>query len=48
MNRDFFDPTPELQNVGLVDFAILRITEQMIESRFFVISLLMTEPIRRY
>jgi hypothetical protein len=32
MNRDFFDPTPEEQEVVLIDAAILRKAEQMIES----------------
>src|SRR5947207_2916939 len=30
--HDFFDPTPEQQNVVLIDSAILRKAEQMIES----------------
>src|SRR5262249_44358060 len=32
MLRDFFDPTPERQNVVLVEAAILRKAERMIES----------------
>src|SRR5438105_3453505 len=32
MSRDFFDPTPEQQNVVLIDSAILRQAEQLIES----------------
>jgi uncharacterized protein with PIN domain len=32
MPRDFFDPTPEQQNVVLVDAATLRKAEQLIES----------------
>jgi hypothetical protein len=32
MPRDFFDPTPEQQNVVLVDAAILQEAERMIES----------------
>jgi hypothetical protein len=32
MPRDFLDPTPEQQNVILVDAATLRETERMIES----------------
>ena len=32
MTRDFFDPTPELQKVILVDVATLRKAEQLIES----------------
>jgi hypothetical protein len=33
MPRDFFDPTPEQQNVVLVDAATLREAEKLIESR---------------
>ena len=32
MPPDFFDPTPAQQNVILIDAAMLRITERMIES----------------
>jgi hypothetical protein len=32
MHRDFFDPTPEQQNVILVDAATLRKAERRIES----------------
>jgi hypothetical protein len=32
MERDFFDPTPEQQNVVLVDVTTLRKAEQVIES----------------
>jgi hypothetical protein len=32
MPRDFFDPTPEQQNVILVDAATLRKAERLIES----------------
>ena len=32
MPRDFFDPTPEQQNVALVDAASLREAERLIES----------------
>jgi hypothetical protein len=32
MPRDFFDPTPEQQNVVLIDSAILRRAEKLIES----------------
>ena len=32
MNRDFFDPTPEQQNVVLVSAATLREAEKQIES----------------
>jgi hypothetical protein len=32
MSRDFFDPTPEQQNVVLIDAATLRDSEQLIES----------------
>ena len=32
MLRDFFDPTPEQQNVVLIDPATLRKAEQMVES----------------
>ena len=32
MPRDFFDPTPEQQNVILIDDATLRKAERMIES----------------
>jgi len=32
MPRDFFDPTPEQQNVILVDGATLREAEKLIES----------------
>jgi len=32
MRRDFFDPTPEQQNVILVDAAALRESEKRIES----------------
>ena len=32
MSRDFFDPTPEEQNVVLVDTAKLRKAERLIES----------------
>jgi hypothetical protein len=32
MPRDFFDPTPEQQNVILVDAATLRESEKLIES----------------
>jgi ssDNA-binding Zn-finger/Zn-ribbon topoisomerase 1 len=32
MSRDFFDPTPEEQNVVLVDTATLRKAERLIES----------------
>lgn len=32
MPRDFFDPTPEQQNVVLVDTATLRKAEKLIES----------------
>ena len=32
MPRDFFDPTPEQQNVILIDAATLRKAERMIES----------------
>jgi hypothetical protein len=32
MPRDFFDPSPEQQNVVLVDAAILRKAEALIES----------------
>jgi hypothetical protein len=32
MPRDFFDPTPEQQNVVLIDAAILREAERLIES----------------
>jgi hypothetical protein len=32
MSRDFFDPTPEQQNVVLIDAAILREAERLIES----------------
>ena len=32
MTRDFFDPTPEQQNVLLIDPATLRKAEQLIES----------------
>jgi len=32
MPRDFFDPTPEQQNVVLVDAATLREAERLIES----------------
>jgi hypothetical protein len=32
MSRDFFDPTPEQQNVILIHAATLRKAEQLIES----------------
>jgi hypothetical protein len=32
MPRDFFDPTPEEQNVVLISDAALRVAEKMIES----------------
>jgi len=32
MSRDFFDPTPEQQNVVLIDAATLHKTEKLIES----------------
>jgi hypothetical protein len=32
MPRDFFDPTPEQQNVILIDAATLRRAERLIES----------------
>ena len=32
MTRDFFDPTPEQQNVILVDATTLRESEKLIES----------------
>jgi len=32
MSRDFFDPTPEQQNVTLIDAATLRESEKLIES----------------
>jgi hypothetical protein len=32
MPRDFFDPTPEQQNVVLIDAAILHRAERLIES----------------
>jgi hypothetical protein len=32
MSRDFFDPTPEQQNIVLVEAATLRKAERMLES----------------
>jgi hypothetical protein len=32
MNRDFFDPTPEQQNILLINAATLRQAEKLIES----------------
>jgi hypothetical protein len=32
MSRDFFDPTPEQQNVVLIETTILRSAERLIES----------------
>jgi len=45
MPRDFFDPTPEEQNVDLIQGAILHQAER---DPIFIIFLLMTEPVRRY
>jgi len=57
MLRDFFDPTPEQQNVVLIDAATLREAERLIEScehcnpdarRFHSItsSIVLPDPIR--
>jgi len=45
MPEFFLDPTPEKQNVVIIQGAILHQAER---DPIFIIFLLMTEPVRRY